>query len=55
MPPPAGPVEGVFTPGSYYVMFAVFTAVALLGVALELLLRARSRAAAAGDQHGEGF
>jgi hypothetical protein len=44
MPPPAGPVECAFIPGSYYVMFAVFTIVALLGVALELLPRARSRA-----------
>jgi hypothetical protein len=46
MPPPAGPVECAFVPGSYYVMFVIFTAVALVGVALGLLLRARSRPAA---------
>ncbi len=47
IPPGAGPVECAFIPGSYYVMFAIFSAVALLGVALGLLLRARSRTAAA--------
>ena len=46
MPPPAGPVECAFVPGSYYVMFVIFTAVALVGVALGLLVRARSRPAA---------
>ena len=43
MPPPAGPVECALIPGSYYVMFTIFTAIALVGVALGLLLRARSR------------
>jgi len=47
IPPRAGPVECSFIPGSYYVMFAIFTAVALLGVILGLLVRARTRAAAA--------
>jgi hypothetical protein len=42
MPPPPGPVECAFVPGSYCVMFAIFTAVALAGVALGLLMRARS-------------
>ena len=37
MPPPAGPVECAFVPGSYYVMFVIFTALALAGVALGLL------------------
>jgi hypothetical protein len=54
IPPAAGPVECAFIPGSYYVMFAIFTAIALLGVALELLLRTRSRAAAARER-GEVF
>jgi len=54
IPPPVGPVECAFIPGSYYVMFAIFTAIALLGVALEFLLRARSRAAAARER-GEAF
>jgi hypothetical protein len=35
-----------FVPASYYVMFAVFAAVALLGVASGLFLRRRLRAAA---------
>jgi hypothetical protein len=43
IPPPAGPVECAFIPGSYYVMFAIFTAIALLGVALGFLMRARPR------------
>ena len=43
VPPPAGPVECALIPGSYYMMFAIFTAIALIGVALGLLLRARSR------------
>ena len=54
MPPRPGPVECAFVPGSYYVMFAIFTAVSLqasvpaarcrtlAGVALGLLMRARS-------------
>jgi hypothetical protein len=46
IPPAAGPVVCAYIPGSYYVMFAIFTAIALLGVALGLLLSARSRAAA---------
>jgi hypothetical protein len=54
IPPAAGTVECAFIPGSYYVMFAIFTAIALLGVALKLLLRARSHAAAAREP-GEGF
>jgi hypothetical protein len=47
LPPPPGPVECAYIPGSYYVMFAVFAAIALAGLALGLLLRARSRAATA--------
>jgi hypothetical protein len=47
IPPQAGPVECALIPGSYYVMFATFTAIALLGVVLGLLLHARSRTAAA--------
>ena len=43
MPPPSGPVECAFVPASYYVMFVIFAAVALAGVALGLLMRARSR------------
>jgi hypothetical protein len=46
LPPPAGPVECANIPGSYYVMFAVFAAIALLGVALGLFARRRFRAAA---------
>jgi hypothetical protein len=46
MPPPPGPVGCAFVPGSYYVKFATFTAVALAGVALGLLMRARSRPSA---------
>jgi hypothetical protein len=53
IPPGAGPVECAFIPGSYYVMFAIFAAIALLGVALELLVRTRSCAAA--RERGEVF
>jgi hypothetical protein len=42
IPPPAGPVECALIPGSYYVMFAIFTAIALFGVVLRVL-RARRR------------
>ncbi len=42
IPPGAGPVECAFIPGSYYVMFGIFTAVALVGVVLGFLLRARA-------------
>lgn len=47
LPSPPGTVECAYIPGSYYVMFAVFAAIALLGVAIGLLLRTRSRAVAA--------
>jgi hypothetical protein len=47
LPPPAGPVECAYIPGSYYVMFAVFAAIALLGFALGLFARRRFRATAA--------
>ena len=43
MPPPAGPVECALIPGSYYVMFTILAAIALVGVALGLLRRACSR------------
>jgi hypothetical protein len=43
MPPPPGPVECALVPPSYYVMFVIFTAVALAGVGLGLLTCARSR------------
>ena len=46
LPPPASPVECAYIPGSYYVMFAIFAAIALLGVALGLFARRRFRAAA---------
>lgn len=42
IPPPAGPVECAFIPGSYYVMFAISLAIALSGIGLYLLLRTRS-------------
>jgi hypothetical protein len=41
-----GPVSCSFVPASYYVMFAVFAAVALFGVALGRLLRRTGRRAA---------
>jgi hypothetical protein len=41
-----GPVSCSFVPASYYVMFAVFVAVALFGVALGRLLRRPGRRAA---------
>jgi hypothetical protein len=47
IPPPSGPVECAFIPSSYYVMFVIFTALALVGVALGLFLRAHSRPSAA--------
>lgn len=37
VPPNAGPVECSFIPASYYVLFAVFAAIALSGVAARLL------------------
>ena len=45
--PTPGPVSVScsFVPASYYVMFAVFAAVALLGVALGRLLRRTGRRA----------
>ena len=43
---PPGPVSCSFVPASYYVMFAVFAAVALFGVALGRLLRRGGRRAA---------
>ena len=49
LPPGAGapgPVSCSFVPASYYVMFAVFAAVALFGVALGRLLRRAGRRAA---------
>lgn len=46
IPPGVDQVECAFIPGSYYVMFAIFTAIALLGVALGLFVRRRFRAAA---------
>jgi len=46
MPPPVGPIECVMVPSSYYVMFVIFTAIALVGLALELLPRRRSHRAA---------
>ena len=47
MPPPPGLVECAFVPVSYYVMFAIFTAIALAGVVLGRLQRASSRPASA--------
>ena len=47
IPPGAGPVECAYIPVSYYVMFVIFAAIALLGVALGLFLRRRVQAAAA--------
>jgi hypothetical protein len=47
IPPGAGPVECAYIPVSYYVMFAIFAAIALLGVALGLFARRRFRTAAA--------
>lgn len=45
-PPDIGMVECTYVPASYYVMFAVFAAIALLGVCLGVLLRARPQATA---------
>lgn len=47
IPPGVDQVECALIPASYYVMFAIFTAIALLGVALGLFLRRRFQAAAA--------
>ena len=41
-----GPVSCSFVPASYYVLFAVFAAVALFGAALDRLLRRTGRRAA---------
>lgn len=42
-PPSAGTVSCLYVPASYYVMFGISVAITLSGVALFLLLRARSR------------
>ncbi|HEX2728976.1 MAG TPA: hypothetical protein VHM16_04425 [Rubrobacteraceae bacterium] len=47
IPPEVSMVECSYSPASYYVMFAVFAAITLLGVCLGLLLRARSDTTAA--------
>lgn len=44
--PEASAVDCSYIPTSYYVMFAIFAAITLLGVCLGLFLRARSRATA---------
>jgi hypothetical protein len=54
IPPGVDQVECALIPGSYYMMFVIFAAVALLGVTLGLLLRRRFRVAAAGER-GEGL
>lgn len=46
-PSGAGTVSCSYVPASYYVMFGISVAIALSGVALFLLLRARSRDGAA--------
>jgi hypothetical protein len=53
IPPGVDHVECALIPGSYYIMFVIFTGIALLGVALGLMLRRRSRVAAVGES-GEG-
>ncbi len=52
-PPEAGVVECSFVPGSYYVLFAIFTAITLLGVTL-LYLQVRSPPRADGQQTRSG-
>jgi hypothetical protein len=42
VPPSAGTVTCYYTPASYYVMFVISVAITLSGVAIYLLLRARS-------------
>ena len=49
IPPGFDQVECALIPGSYYIMFVIFTGIALLGVALGLLMRRRFRVATAGE------